>query len=136
MVATNSQYGPIARNNLACSFQGIEFGTFDIHLDERRVFVGHRVVEANARNFGGSRIGRSAASASAVSGKANETTAGSNHSIVQMHTVAQAFHECLKSPHNCWISLESDHLAQAVVGRGNECLDCVSGVGSAIDKTF
>ena len=135
VIAADGKDRAIAPDDAMRTFESLDFGSFDIHLDKRGVFVGESIIQADARNLG-ARRGCDAAPADAVSGEMDNTLVGAYRSVVKYGTGANAVYESLKAGRDGRVSLESDHLAKAIIGLGNEGLDRVSGVGAAIDEAL
>src|ERR1700687_6205610 len=135
VIAADREHLSIAPDDTVRAFKSLEFGALDIHFDKRDVFAGEGIVQADASNFS-TRSGGDTTPADAVSRKTDNPTMGADRSIVINRTGANTVHVSPEAGHYSRVDLESDHLAKAIIGLGNETLDRVSSVGSAVDEAL
>jgi hypothetical protein len=135
VIAADGEHRSIAPDYTVSAFKSLELGALDIHFDKRDAFPGKGIVQTDATNLS-TRSDGDATSADAVSRETDNTVVGAYRSIVKYRTGANTIHVSLKAGYDRRVGLESDHLAKAITGLGNEGLDRVSGVGAAIDEAL
>src|SRR5271169_3211124 len=135
VIAANGENRAVAQDDAARTFEGLEFGSFDIHFDKGDAFAGENVIEANAGNLS-TRSGGDASPADTIPGEMDNSVVSADRGPVKCGSIANTVQERLQTAHDGWVGLESNHFAKAIAGLGNEGLDRVSGVGSAIDEAL
>jgi hypothetical protein len=52
VITANREYRAIAADNVLRAFKSVEFGTFDVHLNQRDSLTRQGIIEANTRHLG------------------------------------------------------------------------------------
>src|ERR1700758_2759780 len=135
VISTDSQHRVIAPDHVLRSLKRMQFGSLNVHLDERNVFPGLCIIEANAGDFHPSSFGQ-AASANTISCKPYDSVVGSNCCLVKDATTTQLVHQSLKARQDSMIGFEGNHLTVGLLGLRKECLNRISGVRTAVHEAF
>jgi len=135
VISAGGEDRSVALNNVARPFEGVKFGSFNIHFDQRDVFLSESVIKADARNLSVGSTGNPASS-NTIPSEVNDTVLITDCGFMQYRSGADVAHKSLKAGHHRGVSLEGNNFAKAIIGLGNEGLDRVSGVGPTIDKTL
>ncbi|HSZ63827.1 MAG TPA: hypothetical protein VK828_18650 [Terriglobales bacterium] len=135
MIAADGEDRPVAPNDMACPFKGVQFGSFDIHFDKGGAFLSEGIIKTDARNHGFRSTGN-AASTDTIPGKVDGPVVSTDRGFMQHGSNAYIADKSLQAGYHREVSLKGNNLAKAIIGVGDEGLDRVSGIGPTIDKTL